>query len=118
MPSSSEAPGAAPAAPGGPRSAGTAEAAAHAHLRAAETLEALHAIGDRRTDAPLPGGVGGEAGEGDARGPVVANGHLAAACEQYERAIALHPGMVEAYDGLGRLTLGLSRLSCALGSLM
>lgn len=74
-------------------------AAAAAHRRAAETEEALHALGEAAAE-----GSGGALASGW-------EGRLAAAQSHYERALALQPGLVEAYDGLGRLLLGTSRLS-------
>ncbi|KAL1530038.1 hypothetical protein AB1Y20_000963 [Prymnesium parvum] len=68
---------------------------AHAHLQLAETLEALHALGEAKS--PLQ--------------PHCSAGCLADARCHYEQALTLNPQMVEAYDGLGRLLLGVSRLA-------
>ena len=86
--------------------------AAHAYLRAAETLEALHALGDWTSDVDgvAPGGGAADgAGGGGATAATLPDARLASAQAQYERALSLQPQLVEAYDGMGRLLLGLSR---------
>ena len=90
-------------------------AAAAAHLRHAQTLEALYALGERGEGSDAGGG-GKRSGGGDGSSSVTQlqdplPAELDAAAASYEAAIRLNPSLASAYDDLASLLLGTSRLT-------